>query len=114
MPDEDGNYTLEDIYIAITDQTSVIQSSLSYIASEITTTKDYVISLYYLFNRVLAMPKSASLISEYFGYEDLDGNGLIFGYDFYITNPPKMLESLVFDPIPTSTMTWVEYLESIL
>lgn len=109
MPDpETGDYTLEDVYLAITSQTIVLSS----MASTLSTVSTNVANLWNLFNRVMAMPKAATLVSEYYGNEDLDNNGLIFGYDFYISNPPKMLESIEFDTTPVSAMTWEEYLES--
>jgi hypothetical protein len=102
MPDpETGEYTLEDVVNAIGAQTL-------YLAALVTD----VDNLWNLFNRVLAMPKASTLVSEYYGNEDLDNNGLVFGYDFYISNPPKMLESIEFDTQPVSAMTWEEYLES--
>ena len=109
MPEDDYIYTEEDVYNAIIAQTIAI-TTLTTIVSNINTN---VSNLWNLFNRSLAVPKASALISEYFGYEDLDNNGLIFGYDFYITNPPKMLESIEFDTTPVSAMTWEEYLESI-
>ena len=107
MP-EPEEITLEDLYIAINLQTTVLNTMSSTLSSVNTN----VSNLWNLFNRVMAMPKAATLVSEYYGNEDLDNNGMVFGYDFYITNPPKMLESIEFDTIPISAMTWEEYLES--
>ena len=62
-------------------------------------------------------PKAASLIAEYMGNQDLDGNGAIYGYDFMIigTDPekPNMLKSIEGMSTwtdPASKITWAAYL----
>lgn len=107
MP-EPEDYTLYDVVVAVEGTTAAVAA----LETDLANIKTNVANLWNLFNRVLAMPRASTLISEYFGNEDLDNNGLIFGYDFYITNPPKMLESIEFDTTPASAMTWEEYLES--
>lgn len=65
-----------------------------------------------------SVPKASTLLSEYFGGEDLDDNELIYGKDFKInaTDVPKMLKALETDPTwpnPTTELSWQEYLDSI-
>src|SRR5574343_1131942 len=99
--------TLEDVYNAIQSGNSI----LGILQNDISVMNSNLNNIWNLLHRSILVPKAATLISEYFGAEDLDNNGLIFGYDFYISNPPKMLESIEFDTTPVSAMTWEEYLE---
>lgn len=64
-------------------------------------------------------PKGVILIMEFMNNQDLDDNGMIYGYDFRISgdfpDKPKVLVSTDSDPdflsLDTSiTMTWDEYL----
>jgi len=52
------------------------------------------------------IPAAAVLVSEYYGDEDLDDNGLIYGVDFYITDDIPMLEGI---PPAGIAMTRDEY-----
>lgn len=38
--------------------------------------------------------RGALLLQEYLGNEDLDGDGLIYGKDWYYKNPPLILKSV--------------------
>jgi hypothetical protein len=59
-------------------------------------------------------PYAAKLINEYMAYEDLDGNGLIYGRDFKVkssNDKPPMLLSIEDSPIwvnPEIEVSWVE------
>ncbi len=60
------------------------------------------------------------LVSEYAGNQDLDDNGLVYGFDFYIcdTDPdkPPILKGIQKQPdwpSPPLCMTWADYLASI-
>jgi len=56
-------------------------------------------------------PAASLLVQEYYNSEDADGNGLIYGVDFYIsTGRPKILENIPKRGVP---MQWQEYLASI-
>jgi hypothetical protein len=53
---------------------------------------------------------AASLLaSEYFSNQDLDGDGLIYGVDFYISDPPEMLSTI---PARGTIRTWAQYKDS--
>lgn len=58
------------------------------------------------------VPKAAALVAEYVGNEDLDGNGLIYGIDFYICDAdlPPMLEEM---PKGGTSYTWLQYLATL-
>lgn len=67
-----------------------------------------------------SVPKASVLVSEYMGNQDLDGNGLVYGFDFYITEDdtiPKMLlkiqQTSDFDKTGLTEMTWQQYLDSL-
>jgi hypothetical protein len=105
MPDDK---TITDLYNELVSIESTIGTSnikLDYIYNEL-------VSIYNVLNRSYSVPAASTLISEYYGNEDLDSNGLVFGYDFYITDPPLMLTE-----VPTasgmSSMTWSSYLNSV-
>jgi hypothetical protein len=50
---------------------------------------------------------AASLLaSEYFSNQDLDGDSLIYGVDFYITDCPAMLSTI---PARGTIRTWAQY-----
>ena len=51
---------------------------------------------------------AALLSAEYFSNQDLDGDGLIYGYDFYITDAPAMLATI---PARGNIKTWAQYKE---
>ena len=59
------------------------------------------------------------LVSEFYNNEDLDGNGLIYGYDFKITDDskkPAVLNILEKSPYwinPTTEKTWDDFTSSI-
>ena len=55
-------------------------------------------------------PIVAPLVAEYHGNEDLDGNGLIYGVDFVLSDPPPMLQGIP-EGAP-ATMTLAEYVAS--
>ena len=55
-------------------------------------------------------PIVAPLVAEYHGNEDLDGNGLIYGVDFVLSDPPPMLQGIP-EGAP-ATMTLAEYAAS--
>jgi len=57
-----------------------------------------------------SIPIVTPLVSEYHGNEDLDGNGLIYGVDFVLSDPPPMLQGI---PSVSTTMTFQEYKDSI-
>jgi hypothetical protein len=69
-------------------------------------------SILALLNRVFVAPHASALISEYLSNEDLDGNGLVYGYDFYISDPPLMIKNMNIPKRGTS-MTWANYLASV-
>jgi hypothetical protein len=100
MPEE---YTINDLYVLIQQQIVMLDMKLSSIDAKLS-------SILVFLTAAFSMPKAATLVSEYYGNQDLDGNGLIFGKDFYITNPPKMLESIEFDTTPPSALTWEEFI----
>lgn len=63
-------------------------------------------------------PAATKLITEFMGNEDLDGNGLIYGYDFKITDgndKPALLDGIESNPKFTATveMTWADYLATL-
>jgi len=67
-----------------------------------------------------SVPRATILLNEFMGNQDLDGNGLVYGYDFYIAeddNIPKMLlktqQTKMFDKTGLTEMTWEEYLSSL-
>jgi len=50
---------------------------------------------------------AASLLSsEFYSKQDLDGDGLIYGIDFYISDAPEMLATI---PAVGSVITWAQY-----
>ncbi len=67
--------------------------------------------------------EASILIAEYQNHIDRDDNGLIYGYDFVISDndphKPMSLRSLDFimenngDPIPSSKMSWSSYISYI-
>ncbi len=59
-----------------------------------------------------AVPKAAMLVNEYMGAEDLDGNGMVYGKHFYITEAdrPPMLASM---PEIGTRLTWQQYLATL-
>lgn len=69
------------------------------------------------------IPPAANLISEFYNLTDLDGNGLIYGYDFKIADDPiesafkpltlRMLEQSPYWLNPINEITWTDYLLSI-
>ncbi len=83
---------------------------------------DFECANYYLLLEVLAKlntlqaqvskaPAASNLVSEYYSNQDLDGNGLIYGIDFYISNDaPVILQTLPKRGVP---MTWAAYLKSV-
>lgn len=66
-----------------------------------------------------APPYATMLLNEFMNGQDIDGNGLLYGTDFYIrdsTGKPKTLKMIESNPdwsTPTTSMTWVEYLASM-
>ena len=58
------------------------------------------------------IPQSSLLVSEYYGNQDMDGNGLIYGVDFYISSS-DIPQSLKIIPKKGAPMTWNDYLGSI-
>jgi hypothetical protein len=46
------------------------------------------------------------LVQEYYSKQDLDGDSLIYGIDFYIYDPPEALASI---PVAGTRMSWVQY-----
>jgi len=66
------------------------------------------------------VPKANALVAEFVGNEDLDDNGLVYGKDFKIdptdSDMPPMLEPVDTHPgnTATVTMTWQEYLDSLI
>lgn len=67
----------------------------------------------------MANSKAIPLIMEFMGHQDLDDNGMIYGYDFRISgvfpSKPKMLASLDTDPdflslSPAITISWEDFL----
>lgn len=61
--------------------------------------------------KIYETPAASLLSQEYYTNEDMDGNGLIYGIDFYIsTGRPKMLDYIPKRGVP---MTWTEYLASV-
>ena len=62
-------------------------------------------------------PLSDVLVEEYFCLQDLDGNGLIYGYDFFIegTVPPALadLELNIYWKKPSKYIpSWSDYIEN--
>jgi hypothetical protein len=62
------------------------------------------------------VPRAAALVNEYMGNQDLDGNGMVYGRDFYIdpecSEKPPMLSAI--QPADGAVkMTWPEYLSSV-
>lgn len=56
-------------------------------------------------------PAASLLVQEYYNNYDADGNGLIYGKDFYIsTNRPKILDNLPKRGVP---MSWDSYLAGL-
>lgn len=64
-------------------------------------------------------PKATKLMNEFMGNEDMDGNGLVYGYDFKITDSatkPPMLSAVEANPNwtdPDTEMSWEDYLASL-
>jgi hypothetical protein len=57
------------------------------------------------------------LVDEFYHAQDLDGNGLIYGYDFYVKEGApifiKVLESSEFWSIPSKYIsTWSDFIEN--
>jgi len=46
------------------------------------------------------------LVQEYYSKQDLDGDSLIYGIDFYISDPPEALASI---PAAGARMSWAQY-----
>jgi hypothetical protein len=66
---------------------------------EVNTYQEYVAST--------STPAASVLAQEYFTNQDIDGDGLIYGVDFYIsTNRPKMLDNI---PRIGVAKTWTQY-----
>lgn len=64
-----------------------------------------------------SIPSASSLISEKQGNEDIDGNGYIFGKDFFIDpDDPDLPEMLKKIPVTDSTsiviISWQDYIDS--
>jgi hypothetical protein len=58
-----------------------------------------------------SIPTASLLVQEYYNNEDIDGNGMIYGVDFYISsNRPKILDNI---PKRGVGMSWESYLASI-
>jgi hypothetical protein len=56
-------------------------------------------------------PAATLLVQEYYNSQDLDGNGLIYGADFYIsTGRPRILDQIPKKGVPFS---WEDYLASV-
>lgn len=53
---------------------------------------------------------ASTLVQEYYGGEDLDGNGLVCGVDFYISDAPPMMSSI---PQTGTSMTMQQYKDSL-
>jgi hypothetical protein len=63
-----------------------------------------------------SVPRAALLVNEYFGNQDLDGNGLVYGKHFYVSDEcpekPPMLSNIRARE-EAIEMTWPEYLASL-
>jgi hypothetical protein len=59
----------------------------------------------------IGIPTSAQLLSEYYGNQDLDDNGLVCGVDFYITDDIPMLQGVPKNGTP---MTMGEYRNTLI
>ena len=59
-----------------------------------------------------SVPKAAMLINEYMGREDLDGNDMVYGFDFFIvaSDRPPMLASM---PTGGMALSWEQYLATL-
>ena len=61
-------------------------------------------------------PYAATLINEFVGNQDMDYDGMVYGFDFKIedgSDKPPMLQGLETQPTwpdPSVTMTWEDYL----
>jgi hypothetical protein len=108
---DDGRYF---IYCAYDDAVSrtIIEEKFIYNGEEITEYEDYVLfkSIESKLNTLAsnAAPSAAALLSqEYYSGQDLDGDTLIFGVDFYISvDCPEMLIDI---PTNGAPKTWTEY-----
>lgn len=60
------------------------------------------------------VPKASDLVQEYYGNEDMDGDGEIFGKDFYIdlNDPdcPPLLQKATDVPQEGTKLSWQQYL----
>ena len=52
---------------------------------------------------------AALLSAEYYSNQDLDGDNLIYGHDFYISDAPAMLTTI---PARGYVRTWAQYKEA--
>jgi len=67
--------------------------------------------------KLSARSMNEMLIDEFYHLQDLDGNGLIYGYDFYVKEGApgfiKALESSEFWSIPSKCIsTWSDFIEN--
>lgn len=59
-----------------------------------------------------ATTMASTLVNEYYGGQDMDGNGLVYGIDFYISSE-DIPQVLIYIPQDGSPMTWTDYVESM-
>lgn len=99
-------YTDESIIIAKLDELKMIQEGILSLLTHI--------DIEHWDQAGATVPKAATLVNEYMGNQDLDGNGQIYGKDFHIdpacADKPPMLSSL---PNEGRSMAWNEYLQEV-
>lgn len=59
-----------------------------------------------------ATTMASTLVNEYYGGQDMDGNGLVYGVDFYISSE-DIPQVLIYIPENGAPMTWTDYVNSM-
>jgi hypothetical protein len=92
-------------------ETFIIKNGTKYNNISESNASDLKTSVDNLALKIIPPPSASLLIQEYYNNEDADGNGLIYGIDFYITiGRPIILDTL---PRRGNPMSWTAYLASI-